>query len=285
MDKEMNYKEFVLGVTLSALLFSLLPQRAISDMDVSENRSRFYAGVQYRTGIPNFDNFSASETIPGLTKGVYGLDLDLSKSDITKRANFTRLYNPTYSTSSTGIGGMFGYYFDNIRMEFETSYSNFGIERQWYTEGSQSHKFCAVSRQDNAAPNTDLNNNRDFVVLENNGVKIRTLNVNFCYDVAHGNIPLAPYVCAGIGGDYVKFIGVSLPKFSYQLKFGVNYPLSIRTMLFGGGYYHKVMGSKYDRVKVVYHPVQLSTVPKMTFVSANLDIDYFGCEVGIRFFL
>ncbi|QGR03863.1 P44/Msp2 family outer membrane protein [Ehrlichia ruminantium] len=282
MDKKMNYKKFILGVTLNALLFSLLPERAVSNTDITENGNRFYAGIQYKAGIPHFDDFSASETIPGLTKGVYGLGLDLAKSDITKRSNFTRVYNPTYSTSSTGLGAMFGYYFDNVRVELETSYLNFGIERQWYPEGSESHKFCAVARKDNAS--TNLENDHEFVVLENDGVKVKTLNINFCYDVAHGNIPLAPYVCAGIGGDYIKFIGVSLPKFSYQLKFGVNYPMSSRTMLFGGGYYHKVIGNQYNMVKLAYHH-ELSAMPKFTYVSANLDVGYFGCEIGIRFFL
>ena len=164
----MNYKKFVLSITLNALLFSLLPGRAVSNVNIYES-NRFYTGIQYRAGIPNFDNFSASETIPGLTNGVYGLDLDLTKSDITKLANFTRLYHPTYSTSFAGVAGVFGYYFDNVRVELETSYSSFGIERQWYPEKSHSHKFCAVARSSNLS-----NVSEGFVVLENNvGLRLR----------------------------------------------------------------------------------------------------------------
>ena len=56
-------------------------------------------------------------------------------------------------------------------------------------------------------------------------------------------------------------------------------------MLFGGGYYHKVIGNKYNRVKAAYHHPRnvINQNPKITFVSANLDIDYFGYEVGVRF--
>ena len=274
----MNYKKFVLSVALSTL-FSFLPNNSFSDVIIPEEKRGFYIGTQYRVGVPNFSDFSAEETIPGLTKKIFALGFD--QTDITKHTSFTQVYNPTYASSFSSFSGVMGCYFNNVRIEFEGSYSNFEPERQLYPEGSQSHKFFALSRDGDE--NTAANNK--FIVLENNGVIDRSLNVNLCYDVVRGSVPLAPYMCAGIGADYIKFLGISLPKFSYQVKFGVNYPVKNDVMLFGGGYYHKVMGSRYERVEIAYHPSGLTDVPKTTSASANLDTDYFGWEVGIRFTL
>ena len=277
----MSYKKFVLGVALSTL-FSFLPNGALSDLILPEEKSGFYVGSQYRIGVPNFSNFEAEETIPGVTKKIFALGI--GKNDITKPDSFTQTYSPTYASSFSSFSGVVGHYFNNIRIEFEASYSNFEPDRQLYPEGSQSHKFFALSRSDNAGTSITVQNN-GFIVLENNGLIDRSLNLNFCYDIAGGHVPLAPYMCAGIGADYVKFLGISLPKFSYQLKFGVNYPVNNDFMLFGGLYYHKVVGSRYERVEIAYHPSGLSAAPKTTSASANLDASYFGCEIGIRFAL
>ncbi|AHX03219.1 surface antigen family protein [Ehrlichia chaffeensis str. Heartland] len=271
----MNYKKFVVGVALATLL-SFLPDNSFSDANVPEGRKGFYVGTQYKVGVPNFSNFSAEETLPGLTKKIFALGLD--KSGISSHSNFTQAYNPTYASNFAGFGGVIGYYVNDFRVEFEGAYENFEPERQWYPEGGESHKFFALSRESTVQDNK-------FIVLENDGVIDRSLNVNFCYDIAHGSIPLAPYMCAGVGADYVKFLGISLPKFSYQVKFGVNYPVSVNVMLFGGGYYHKVIGNRYERVEIAYHPAGLSEHPKTTSASATLDTDYFGWEVGMRFTL
>nr|AAK28700.1 major outer membrane protein P30-20 [Ehrlichia canis] len=272
---KMNYKRFVVGVTLSTFVF-FLSDGAFSDANFSEGRRGLYIGSQYKVGIPNFSNFSAEETIPGITKKIFALGLD--KSEINTHSNFTRSYDPTYASSFAGFSGIIGYYVNDFRVEFEGSYENFEPERQWYPENSQSYKFFALSRN---ATNSD----NKFIVLENNGVADKSLNVNVCYDIASGSIPLAPYMCAGVGADYIKFLGISLPKFSYQVKFGVNYPLNVNTMLFGGGYYHKVVGDRYERVEIAYHPTALSDVPRTTSASATLNTDYFGWEIGFRFAL
>ncbi|MGN7618842.1 MAG: P44/Msp2 family outer membrane protein [Ehrlichia sp.] len=253
-----------------------MPNNSFSDVVVSGEKRGFYIGTQYKVGVPNFSDFSAAETIPGLTVGIFALDYDAA--DITKSSSFTRAYDPTYASSFNGFSGVMGCYFNNIRVEFEGSYSSFEPERQFYPEGSNSYKFFALSR------GRDSVQDKKFVVLENNGVIDRALNVNFCYDVTGGSVPLSPYVCAGVGADYIKFLGISLPKFSYQVKFGVNYPVSGSVILFGGGYYHKVIGSKYERVEVAHHPA-IEEPPKITSASANLSTGYFGWEVGIRFAL
>nr|ABO36257.1 Omp-1-17 [Ehrlichia ewingii] len=268
----MNYKKFVLSVALSTL-FSFLPDSSFSDVVVSEEKRGFYVGTQYRVGVPNFSNFSAAETIPGLTKKIFALSYDAT--DITKETSFKQAYDPTYASSFNSFSGVMGCYFNSMRIEFEGSYSHFESERQFYREGSNNYKFFALSREETIT-------SKKFVVLENNGVIDRSLNVNFCYDITRGDVPLAPYVCAGVGADYIKFLGISLPKFSYQVKFGVNYPVKSNIMLFGGGYYHKVVGSKYERVEIAYHP-SIEEAPKITSASANLNTDHFGCEVGIRF--
>ncbi|KJV63495.1 MULTISPECIES: P44/Msp2 family outer membrane protein [Ehrlichia] len=271
----MNYKKFVIGVALSTLL-SFLPYNAFSGTNIPEGGNGLYIGTQYRVGVPNFSSFSVQETLPGLTKRIFALGF--SESDITTHSGFKQVYNPTYASNFAGFSGVVGYYVDDFRIEFEGSYENFEPERQWYPEGSESYKFFALSRSDTMAENK-------FIVLENNGVMNKSLNVNFCYDVAHGYVTLAPYVCAGVGVDYIKFLGISLPKFSYQVKFGVNYPVSVNIMLFGGGYYHKVVGNKYERVEIAYHPSSFADVPKVTSASATLGTDYFGWEVGMRFAL
>ena len=273
---KMNYKRFVVGVTLSAFVCFLSGSAFSDDVNFSEGRRGLYIGSQYKVGVPNFSNFSAEETIPGITKKIFAMDL--SKSKISEHDSFTRQYDPTYASSFAGFSGIIGYYVNDFRVEFEGSYENFEPERQWYPESSQSYKFFSLSRDTTCQDN-------NFIVLENNGVVNKSINVSVCYDVAGGNIPLAPYMCAGVGADYIKFLGISLPKFSCQVKFGVNYPLNVNTMLFCGGYYHKVVGNKYERVEIAYHPGTLTNVPKTTSASATLNTDYFGWEVGFRFTL
>ena len=85
---------------------------------------------------------------------------------------------------------------------------------------------------------SNTNSNTGYTILKNNGITIISNMINLCYEKQRNN--LTPYICFGIGGDFIEIFDTTKIKVAYQGKFGINYSLTSRVSLLVGRQYHKL---------------------------------------------
>ena len=282
---------------ISVFSFFLLPIQSFAisiDNNTTSQNFGLYLSGQYKPGISHFKNFSVQET----NKKV---DLIALKNDVThitdevlkNHGNFNTHYSAKFKNSFiTSFSGALGYYSgQGPRLELEGSYENFDIINCKNCTVKDANKYFALAREkesNNIQPkndegSSDPNKKSFFTFMKNNGVSIASVMINGCYDFSFNNTRISPYVCAGIGGDFIEFFDVMHIKLSYQGKLGVSYLVSPSTSLFVSGYYHRVINNKFKNLHVTYSKYALKDSPTITSAIAQLNIGYFGGEVGLRF--
>ena len=277
----MSKKSFItIGMVLTYLL--LLPNISFSEVTKynSDNRnSGIYISGQYKPGISYFRKFSVKEIYAPTVK-LFGLKHDSTSNNDLQNTNFNVPYKVTFQDSIISFSGAIGYSDPKgLRIELEGSYEEFDVTDPGNYIVKDMYRYLALAREV-AQPSPPILPNK-HVVMRNNGVSIASVMFNACYDIPLGRLGLSPYVCAGIGGDFIEFFDALHIKPAYQCKLGLNYSLSFKANLFIDGYYHKVIGEQFNNLNV-QHVVDLETGPKATSAVATLNVSYFGGEIGMR---
>lgn len=291
----MSKKRFII---IGTALTLLLPNASFSEVIISNNRhSVLYVSGQYKPGISHFRKFSVKET-NAPTIQLVGLKHDVTsiKKTINTSTNFNVPYKVTFQNDIISFSGAIGYSSSKgPRVELEGSYEEFDVIDPGDYLIKDAHRYFAVPRAMNdSIPTTP--NDKKFTVMRNDGISIASVMFNGCYDIPLSKLGMSPYICAGIGGDFIEFFDVLHIKPAYQGKIGINYSLFVKANLFIDGYYHKVIGKQFNNLSV-QHVVTLKTLtteagdaevsaktdPTTAYAVAILNVGYFGGEIGMRF--
>ncbi|AAZ68930.1 P44/Msp2 family outer membrane protein [Ehrlichia canis] len=279
---KLYYLSFI--ISLAQLLFSGF---AFS-IDKNNNIHGSYITIKYQPTISNFKNFHIKETDFD-TEDPIGFDIIAPNTNfdfLKHNYNFSVLYHKDsykfYENDLSGLALSIGLLVKNLRIEFEGSYKNFDTKRLAYYHSREGHKFFAIPRTSNfgVIPNED-----NYTVAKNNGISIISNIINLCSETKFKNF--TPYICLGIGGDFIEIFDVMRVKFTYQGKVGISYPITPKLVLSISGQYHKVIGNKFKFLPLI-QPVALKRTdnsPEDKDVTAllTLDLEHFSSEIGLSF--
>ena len=276
----MSYKKIVFCIVLIFFTSHVSSAQGLSD-DISKN---LYVGVQYKPARHHLSSLIIKETSSNIV-ATFALKKDASGSDVLKtNTNFNVKYDPHYKNNNSGLAGILGYHYNNnFRIESEVSYETFNLKTDGYKiAGFEKHIALARQLDNNNHPTAN-----QYVTVINNGIGITSVLINACYDSININqTNMTIYSCIGFGADVVDFLSKYNTKLSYQGKAGISYPLSSKIMLFAEGYYHGLLGKKFNGIPVNY-PCDNYTpsITGKTTALAMLNIRYYGGSIGVRFIL
>ncbi|KJV69414.1 P44/Msp2 family outer membrane protein [Candidatus Neoehrlichia procyonis] len=276
----MNYKKFFVGSALMTLV-SLLPHYSFSapisasDSMNNDSSGEFYISMRYSPTFSQFRNFKINETNRQSTVKGY------SKSDSsvvrTSHEKFT-VENFQFKFDNNlllAFNGAIGYSMGGPRVELEIGYERFNTISNDTYASDKAYKIVALGRNGAITAN-------NYVTAEINNITTVSLMANACYDIPVHDMSLVPYVCAGIGSNLVNTTKDSLtPKFAYQAKAGVSYTITPEVSLTVGGFYHGIIGTKYEKL----HVDNATGLTDKTSATAEFGLSYFGGELGVRFTL
>ncbi|AHX05091.1 P44/Msp2 family outer membrane protein [Ehrlichia japonica] len=289
MVKKLNFVNAVL-----ALLLFLFPFQSFT-ISIGNNtltqQVGLYISGQYKPSISYFKNFSVAENnkivdLIGLDTGVTYIT-ETTLQDDTK---FNIPYIAKFKNNFTNFSSAIGYYSgQGLRLEIEGSYGNFDVVNCKNCVVKDANRYFALVREKKtdafspkAHDGTNGNKTSYYTFMKNNGISIASVMMNSCYDFSFNNLKISPYVCVGIGGDFIEFFEATYIKFACQSKIGINYIISPSISIFTDGYYHKVINNQFKNLHVKY-PYTLKNSPTITSATVKLNLGYFGGEVGMRF--
>nr|AAK28686.1 major outer membrane protein P30-14 [Ehrlichia canis] len=287
MLQRLNFINIIL-----AFLLLLFPFQSftlyIHDHEITQNVG-LYISSQYKPSIPYFKNFLIEEN-SHKTVELMGLANDVTHVTeyvLKDNTKFNTPYSAKFRNSLINLSGAIGYYSgQGPRLEIEGSYENFDVASCKNCPVKNANRYIALVRDKkpgNIYPQDHSHSNMSYYTfIKNNGISILSVMINGCYDIAFSNVKISPYVCAGIGGDFITLFETMHIKFAYQGKFGISYLVSPSISIFANGHYHKVMDNVFKNLHVKYI-YKLQDAPTITSARAKLRIGYFGSEVGVRF--
>ncbi|AHX05150.1 outer membrane beta-barrel domain protein [Ehrlichia chaffeensis str. Liberty] len=275
-----NKKSIITGTVLASLLLlsSIESSSAVSHNHIRTNTGGIYITGQYRPGVSHFTNFSVKETTTD-TKVLVSYKKEQTSIDLTAHSNFNGIYTVKFQDNAASFSGAIGYsYTEGLRLEVEGSYETFDVKDPKDYSAKDAFRFFALARPTSSTPPIE---NYKYTVMKNNGLSVASIMINGCYDLSFNNVVVSPYICAGIGEDFIEFFDTLHIKFAYQGKLGISYYLSPKINIFADGYYHRVIGNKFKNLNV-NHVVELTDFPKPTSAVATLNVAYFGGEAGVK---
>ncbi|QGR02926.1 P44/Msp2 family outer membrane protein [Ehrlichia ruminantium] len=287
--KKLHYLNFILVL----LITYLLPQIAFSEANIVKP----YVTINYQPSISNFRNFNIKETDFD-TKGTLGVHINtrnISVHELQKTPhNFISSHNKHYqhydndlSAFTTSIGASL----KNLRIELEGAYKTFDVSDLVQHVIKDAHRLFAIPRElifhdmlafnDPSIPKYSTGH----TILKNNGLTIISNMINLCYEKKRNN--LTPYICFGIGGDFIEIFDTMKIKAAYQGKIGISYSITPNTTLLISGQYHKVIGNQFKDLPTI-QIFELKRLPNRqpeydVTALLTLDIEYFSSEVGLSF--
>ncbi|AHX04826.1 P44/Msp2 family outer membrane protein [Ehrlichia japonica] len=269
---------------LICLIF-LLPSLSfatIGNDSFKNNSGYFYIGGEYKPGTPHFNRFSVTNsdikelvslkqeyrsTIPYMTQDTTLFNL------LKNNSNFTLPYDPTYTKNLLGVGGIVGYSLDNFRIELEAFYEKFNIKVPSGYFYDNFYEYFALT------PTAAKHTTNKHYCMKNTGITLSPFLVNACYDfILKKTSNIAPYLCIGVGGNFIDFLDQTNFKFAYQAKVGISYFISSNLSFFIDGSFHGHFDNQFSDLLVDY-PTDL----KFTTISAKFNINFLTSSVGIRF--
>ncbi|WDM85434.1 P44/Msp2 family outer membrane protein [Ehrlichia sp. JZT12] len=256
------------------LAFLLLPVQSLSalidNIEKDIKTSNVYISSQYKPSISHFRNFSIQKINSKTNNSVEPEKNTETTNNTFKLNSYTTIpHNIQFQNNTISFSGIIGYSSKGLRLEAEGSYEEFYIKNSNDSLTINSNKSHVIGSQ-------------SFTVTQNNRLSITSIMVNTCYDIAVGNSSVVPYLCTGIGGDVIGLFYTTYLKFAYQGKVGISYLINNNILLFSDIYYHKVTGNEFRNL-YIQHVTNINNFQKITPVLANLDIGYFGSEIGVRF--
>ncbi|KJV69419.1 P44/Msp2 family outer membrane protein [Candidatus Neoehrlichia procyonis] len=302
----MIYKDLFIKTSFVALAL-LMPFYSSAQVVVEEESKSnvqnygFYIGGQYKPGISIMGDLALKGDLVDI-KAIIGLKPEATgtvdadgKTAIGKAletaTNFKGIYKPTYNNSLTGFSGLIGYSMNSgMRIEFEGSYEDFELKNPGgYTLKDGYKYFVAAYNLKSGSPDEIDSSGKKYFIIKNSNIVVASTMINACYDFAPdslGNVgEISPYLCAGIGGSFMKAFDSQYVKFAYQAKAGVSYFISPSVAIFVDGYYEGILNNKFKDLHYNYYYSTSSTSPLSNIISATLDFNYFGGEIGVKFIL
>ncbi|AHX03235.1 surface antigen family protein [Ehrlichia chaffeensis str. Heartland] len=295
MTKKFNF----INVILTFLLF-LFPLKSFTihaDNNAIMQKIGLYISGQYKPSISYFKNFSVEENNNNTALDLIGLKSDvtcITEHILQDNTKFNTHYIAKFKNNFINFSSAIGYYSgQGPRLEIESSYGDFDVVNyKNYAVQDVNRYFALVREKDssNFSPkpheSSQLSHNNPkksfYTLMKNNGISVASVIINGCYDFSFNNTAISPYVCIGVGGDFIELFEVMHLKFAYQSKIGISYPISPSITIFADGHYHKVINNQFKNLHVKY-PYPLKDSPTITSAIAKLNIKYFGGEVGMRF--
>ncbi|AHX04739.1 P44/Msp2 family outer membrane protein [Ehrlichia japonica] len=285
------YLNFI--ISLSILL---LPGFAFSVYQ-NNNIDGSYITIKYQPTVSHFKNFHIKETDfdsaepVGLNKYVTNTELsNLSNNFSFIMSRQTDSYK-SYKNDLLGLGLSIGLLVRNFRVEFEGSYKSFDIKRLAYYQSKEGHRYFAIPRHllHGFMPLKETitsGYNQGYIIAKNNGISIISNIINLCRETKYKSF--TPYICLGVGGDFIEVFDVMRIKFAYQGKIGINYPITSKLVLSINGQYHKVIGDKFKLLPVLL-PVSLKSSGNNNHEQLDptalltLNLEHFSSEIGLSF--
>ncbi|MEH0831114.1 P44/Msp2 family outer membrane protein [Anaplasma bovis] len=298
MRKEFRFLFFFLPLMLSPVLGYGSPRPI--DFSRHEGASGITASVQYKPAIPYFGGFSIGDS-SGKTLKTYAAKKEGDVDGKNSESFVESKYDPRYERSTDKFSVSLGYSTGMIRFEAEGLYHEFIVDKANFSNVKNAQTF-AMSKSDTQAaassssasagssPAKPSNTLPDYyVTATNEGISVTSLLGNVCYDIIPAEIKLSPSVCAGAGMSFIKFLGVTNRRTSYQGKVGIQYFLSSRSVIFASAYVHKIVRGKFEKIPVTHHKKPATAggntntnAIEHLYPSANLETAYLGVECGIR---
>ncbi|MGN7661211.1 MAG: P44/Msp2 family outer membrane protein [Anaplasma sp.] len=243
---------------------------------------------------------------------VRGLDFERHGSRVLASAN-------DYRCNLSGFGLALGYPVGNVRVELEMSGQRFDVERgsheltRYRKEEEAEHGYSVVHMKLAGDPGKPLAHvggggstatdpaaappeDEAAVVVKDDGIRLCSVVASLCRDfkLSTGD-NISPYACAGFGFERLGMFGTSTRRVAYQAKAGVTYKLRGGMDGFAGVFYRRLRGSKevvlpwsnFEVISTVIPAKAGDTSDSIMPVDLLLDLNvaYFGAEVGIRFSL
>ncbi|MGN7678937.1 MAG: P44/Msp2 family outer membrane protein [Anaplasma sp.] len=220
-----------------------------------------------------------------------------------------------YRRNLSGFGLTLGYPVGDVRVELEVSKQKFDVERgshelaRYKKEEGADHGYSVVHMKLAGDPDKPLARTSNSaaarledeaaVVVKDGGIRLCSVIVNLCRDFKLSDSMgdnMLPYACGGFGFEKLGMFGTNTRRITYQAKAGVTYKLRDGIDGFAGVFYRKLHGSKEVILPWSNFEV-ISTVPAGTGAARgsdgvmpvdlllDLNVAYFGAEVGVRFSL
>ena len=287
--------------------------------NIGKNIGHFYIGVQYKPGAQRFNRFSVvydnTKNLLAFSKTRNSLlyysteinqlfslsqekqnllhhttEIPTTLSILQNKSAFIPGYHPTYTDNLLGAGGIVGYSINNLRIELEAFYEKFSIKVPiGYNYDTE---YFAIATADS----DPLSQPQRYHCMKNTGIVLSPFLVNACYDFTLKiTKKIAPYLCLGVGGDFIDFLGQTSLKSFYQAKAGVSYAISPNLTFFVDGSFHGHMNNQFSGLLVDY-PVDIKDkhgifsnyygnpdVTEFTTMLAKLNVIFLTGSIGIRF--
>ncbi|KJV69417.1 P44/Msp2 family outer membrane protein [Candidatus Neoehrlichia procyonis] len=270
IDKVFSIKNVF--IALAAVLVSTNNVSASNCGCQNSTTNGLYVSAYYSPTLSLIKNFTIGEH-NNITKAVFGYKKDKTGNDIntTNIASFA-INNPEFQYGDNLLSAFHGaigcFLKSNLRGELEIGYENFSA-----VPNNEMYNVYALSR------NSAISSSQ-YVTVKIDAINTVSLMANTCYDFINANI--VPYICAGLGGNFVKITHNIVPKFSYKIKLGTTFKFNPKILIAIGGFYHGIFGNKYKYL-LVDQPVQLSHTLNLNNAIAEFNFSYFGGEIGVRF--
>ncbi|KJV63475.1 MULTISPECIES: P44/Msp2 family outer membrane protein [Ehrlichia] len=282
-------------ISLSILL---LPEFAFSVYQ-NNNIDGSYITIKYQPTVPHFKSFHIRETgfdsaePVGLSQFVANTELNSLNNNYNFSTTRQTDSYKSYKNDLLGLGLSIGLLVRNFRVEFEGSYKNFDTKRLAYYQAKEGYKYFAIPRHllHGFMPlkeTTTSGYNQGYIIAKSNGISIISNIINLCREAKYKSF--TPYICLGVGGDFIEIFDAMRIKFAYQGKVGISYPITSNLVLSINGQYHKVIGDKF-KLLPVFLPVSLKNNISATTTHEQLDatalltlnLEHFSSEIGLSF--
>nr|AAY51608.1 major surface protein 4 [Anaplasma marginale] len=279
----MNYRELFTGGLSAASLCacSLLVSGAVVASPMSHEVSSeggvmggsFYVGAAYSPAFPSVTSFDMRESSKE-TSYVRGYGKSIATIDVSVPANFSKSgYIFAFSKNLiTSFDGAVGYSLGGARVDLEARHRRVATlaDGQYAKSGAES--LAAITRDANI---TETN----YFVVKIDEITNTSVMLNGCYDVLHTDLPVSPYVCAGIGASFVDISKQVTTKLAYRGKVGISYQFTPEISLVAGGFYHGLFDESYKDIPA-HNSVKFSGEAK---ASVKAHIADYGFNLGARF--
>nr|AVH68953.1 major surface protein 4 [Anaplasma phagocytophilum] len=279
----MNYKELLVGslsaaavcacsLLISGSSFAYSGNNDASDVSGVMNGS-FYVSGSYSPSFPSISSFDISESDRGGSY-VKGYNKNLSTLNVSDPISFTQ-NDPSFKFAKsllTSFDGATGYAIGGARVEVEVGYKKFETLAESDYKHVESHNFVAVGRDATLTPD-------NFFVMKIDSVKDISVMLNACYDVMHTDLPVSPYMCAGLGASFINIADHVTSKLAYRGKVGVSYKLTPEISLIAGGFYHGIFDEQYAGIPASNRV----NIAGGAAAKVKANIASYGFNIGARF--
>ncbi|MDN5247941.1 MAG: P44/Msp2 family outer membrane protein [Wolbachia endosymbiont of Tyrophagus putrescentiae] len=293
----MNKYKKIFSATALATLLSLSHSAFSEASDVIDDEvSNFHVRVQYSGPLSNWFNTMDGNALQ--FNGSSGFTPLKGFSKDGKSGNNAIDYKPNYKSTWKNGNVAVGYTMEGIKFELEGFYADLDVDGSGYKKGGSgadkesdkpenAKRFGTSDKLEKAT--TDTGNTGARTIGDNEGFSHVGLMVNAQYDLElDGDIPVTPYVGAGVGVARTKFVGKSFFRPAYQARAGVAYTVAPGIKLYGGYRFLGLYGSEFKDVELQKSeapgtPAAVQEVKDKQTLKQDSMLGTHGLEAGVAF--